>query len=66
MSKLLTFEVTLKGFDGGTDATDDKVLWVRAPDERTVREAYGDQLHTIEKFEDDVHVHPGDIDRVLP
>lgn len=28
-----TFELTLKGFDGGTDATDHLVKWISAPSE---------------------------------
>jgi hypothetical protein len=31
------FEITLPGFDGSTDATDDKVLWVGCPDETELR-----------------------------
>jgi len=31
-----TFEVTLKGFDGGTDHTDNLVKWVRAVDRKTL------------------------------
>lgn len=29
MSKFIYFEITAHGFDGGTDETDDSVLWVR-------------------------------------
>jgi len=28
---MITFEITLKGFDGNTDATDHLVKWVNAP-----------------------------------
>lgn len=30
------YEVTLAGFDGGTDATDDRVLWIEAPNEQLI------------------------------
>jgi len=33
-----TFDVTLKGFDGGTDETDHLVKWVAAQNEETVQE----------------------------
>lgn len=32
-----TYDVTLIGFDGGTDATDHLVKWVRAPCEATLQ-----------------------------
>lgn len=32
-------EVTATGFDGATDDTDDRVLWILAPDVRTVKTA---------------------------
>lgn len=34
--KMHTFEVTLKGFDGGTDETDHLVKWVQAENEEVV------------------------------
>jgi hypothetical protein len=33
-----TFDVTLNGFDGGTDETDHLVKWVDAPDEQTLED----------------------------
>ena len=38
----LVFEVTGAGFDGGTDETDDRVLWVVADNERQVIDAIAD------------------------
>ena len=29
-------ELVLKGFDGGTDKTDDKIIWIGVPDEAIV------------------------------
>lgn len=39
------FEVTAIGFDGGTDATDDRVLWVRAPDRSVLNDTLADLPH---------------------
>jgi hypothetical protein len=36
------YEVTAAGFDGSTDATDDRVYWVTAPDVLTVLDAIKD------------------------
>jgi len=33
---MITFEITLKGFDGTTDDTDHLVKWVNAPDQATL------------------------------
>jgi hypothetical protein len=35
----MIFEITAKGFDGATDATDGLVLWVRADSEHAVLES---------------------------
>lgn len=42
------FEITAAGFDGGTDKTDDRVLWVKAENEQVIKalpiEQYGAQV----------------------
>lgn len=58
-----TFEVTLPGFDGATDETDDRVLWVSAPSSDAVRETVKGLGAQVELG---LVVPPSDIDYVLP
>lgn len=58
------FEITLAGFNGGTDATDDRVVWVLAPSEAVVREALGDTDCCVEAMTG--FASEGDADFVLP
>lgn len=63
------FEVTLPGFYGGTDDTDDRILWVMAPNEAAVREhlphdAVVDAMNTAPPHEDVDFVLPAHVERL--
>lgn len=36
-AKVFIYQLTLRGYDGSTDATDDLVKWIAAPDEAAAR-----------------------------
>lgn len=57
------YEVTLPGFDGGSDATDDCVLWVESPDEGLII-ANLPAGSRVERME--VAPPASDVDHVLP
>lgn len=57
-----TFEIIGFGFDGSSDETDDRVLWVRAKTHAVVRQAIAGTSATFEVIDDS----PSDIDFVLP
>jgi hypothetical protein len=60
----MNFEITAVGFDGMTDATDDRVLWVAAPDLATLENAVAGVPHL--GISDVLGASDGDIDYVLP
>jgi hypothetical protein len=43
--KTMLYEIIAVGFDGCTDATDDRILWVSAPDEITLYNAVEGMPH---------------------
>lgn len=45
------YEVTLKGFDASSDETDHLVKWVRAHNERAVRDYLGDDVQSVVKMD---------------
>lgn len=45
------FEVTLKGFKGGSDDTDDLVRWVKAHSEDAVRAYFGETVDDVMKLD---------------
>ncbi|WP_087866208.1 hypothetical protein [Comamonas thiooxydans] len=61
---LRIFEVLLAGFNGGTDETDDKVLWVAAPSEQHVHDAIKGHEVTFAGEVDGAYL--SDADYVLP
>jgi hypothetical protein len=62
-----TFEILGCGFDGRTDATDNRILWVQAGT-RLVLDAYLDEVPHLgaEEMDAKVSVDDGDIDFRLP
>lgn len=61
---LALYEVLLEGFDGGTDESDDKVLWVAAPSAQMVQDEIKD---TGAMFIGEVEgAYLADADYVLP
>lgn len=56
---MATFEVTAAGFDASTDATDERVYWVNAPNRETVEQVIKD---TGARFHDQVECHDDDPD----
>lgn len=59
---LLTYEVTAAGFDGATDATDDRVFWIHAGSPKVVQDAIAG---TGAVFHGAIDVH-ADVDYYLP
>lgn len=57
------YEVLLPGFDGSTDETDDKLLWVRASSLDAVTARYPEA--EVEPLDEAYDVAPGDIDEDL-
>jgi hypothetical protein len=57
------FDVTAIGFDGDTDETDDRVLWVRARSLEHLQQALeGVPYQSITDLPDDLKVNESDID----
>lgn len=60
-------EITAVGFDGDSDATDDRILWVYVPSEKHLQEVLHDVPHeSAVELPNDFKVSLQDIDYVLP
>lgn len=59
------YELTACGFDGGGDATDERVLWVAAPDDAHLRYMLGGTQYQSLVLLDFVPC-PDDLDFILP
>jgi hypothetical protein len=51
-----TYEITLKGFDGSTDETDDKILWFVCADSIQVDQTSSELIEYVKEI--DVHQAP--------
>lgn len=64
---MVTFELVLQEFDGDTDLTDDKIIWVSSPDAQTLDAAIGDAHPLVRSiFLTDVHPEDCGVDLTLP
>jgi len=64
--KMKVYEVTLEGFDGGTDETDHLILWITAPNVKRVfafLDGQGIKYETV--FPIGVDLTSGGIDYIL-
>lgn len=66
LARLQAFEITLPGFNGGTDATDDRVLWVSAPSAADVHAAAAGPGVSIYPLPEGVDPLNAGIDYILP
>lgn len=61
------YEITAAGFDGSTDETDDRVLWIAARNEHDVLFAIANTGAVFRcKLPDNMHIHTCEIDYSLP
>ncbi len=46
----MMYELILKGFDGSTDETDDKIIWINIPDNMEVTSNANGQIESVSEL----------------